>query len=102
MTNIVVRLITLVLIGFASHVFAGGDPELGKKKSMLCVSCHGANGVSVGPLWPNLAGQKAAYTEKQLKAFRSGERKDMMMNQYAKPLSDDDIKHLSAYYESLK
>ncbi len=93
---------SLTLLTFASVSMAGGDPELGKKKSMLCVSCHGVNGVSVGPIWPNLAGQKAAYTEKQLKAFRSGERTDMMMNQYAKTLSDADIKNLSAYYESLK
>jgi len=78
------------------------DIAAGQKKAMLCISCHGAQGVSMSPLWPNLAGQKAAYTEKQLKAFRSGERKDPLMEPMAKPLSDADIKNLSAYYESLK
>jgi cytochrome c553 len=92
----------IILSAMSGSVAAGGDPVAGKKKAMLCVSCHGANGISVGPLWPNLAGQKAAYTSKQLKAFRSGERNDMMMSQYAKTLSDDDIEDLAAYYEKLK
>lgn len=78
------------------------DVEKGKQKSIICASCHGGNGISSSPLWPNLAGQKPAYLEKQLHAFRSGERKDAMMVSMAKPLSDEDIKNLAAYYASLK
>ena len=44
-----------------------------------CVGCHGAAGISASPIWPNLAGQKAAYTVKQLKDFQSGARKDASM-----------------------
>lgn len=75
--------------------------KMGKQKSMICASCHGSNGISNGPLWPNLAGQKSAYTAKQLKAFRDGERKDPMMTEFVKSLSDEDIKAISTYYESL-
>jgi len=94
----------VILLGglFMSTAALAGDPVAGEKKAMVCASCHGAKGISLSPLWPNLAGQKAAYTEKQLKAFRSGERNDPLMMPMAKPLTDEDIKNLAAYYESLK
>jgi cytochrome c553 len=41
------------------------------------------------------------YLEKQMKAFRSEERKDETMNVVAKPLSDDDIADLAAWYSGL-
>ena len=53
-----------------------GDPEAGKRKAIVCSACHGPDGNSINPLWPKLAGQHAAYLTKQMKAFRSGERKD--------------------------
>ncbi len=67
-----------------------------------CVACHGADGIGKAPQYPNLAGQKAAYIEKQLRAFRSGERKDPNMSAMAKPLSDQDITDLAAYFENLE
>jgi cytochrome c553 len=66
-----------------------------------CVGCHGADGIGKAPQYPNLAGQKAAYIEKQLRAFRSGERTDPNMSAMAKPLSDQDIVELAAYFESV-
>ena len=45
------------------------NPNAAEQKSAACVACHGATGVSTIPMYPNLAGQKAAYLEKQLKAF---------------------------------
>ncbi len=85
-------------IGAAAH---GADPEAGKAASATCTACHGANGVSNNPLWPNLAGQKDQYLIKQMKAFKSGERKDPLMSPMAAPLSDADIENLAAYYSSL-
>lgn len=85
-------------IGAAAHA---ADPEAGKALSGTCVACHGANGISNNPLWPNLAGQKDQYLVKQLKAFKSGDRKDPLMSPMAAPLSDADIENLSAYYSSL-
>lgn len=79
-----------------------GDAALGKKKSAVCTACHGPAGISISPLWPNLAGQKEQYIIKQLKAFKSGERKEPTMLPFITPLSDDDIKNLAAYYSSLK
>ena len=78
-----------------------GDVEAGKSKAASCASCHGPQGISNNPLWPNLAGQKAGYLVKQMKAFRDGTRSDPMMSPMAKPLSDADIENLAAYYASL-
>jgi len=85
----------------ASGAAMAGDAAAGKAKSATCAGCHGAAGVSNNPLWPNLASQKEAYLVKQLKAFRDGTRTDPMMAPMAKPLSDDDINNLAAYFSSL-
>jgi cytochrome c553 len=89
-----------VLLGLSSSVLAG-DAAAGKAKAASCVGCHGAEGVSNNPLWPNLAGQQAAYLVKQMKGFRDGNRTDPMMSPMAKPLSDSDIENIAAYYSSL-
>ena len=89
-----------VLAGISGAGYAG-DVAAGKAKSATCAGCHGAQGVSNNPLWPNLAGQQEGYLVKQLQAFREGTRSDPMMSPMAKPLSDIDIQNLAAYYSSL-
>jgi cytochrome c553 len=84
-----------------SGAAAAGDAEAGKVKAASCAGCHGPEGVSSNPMWPNLAGQKEGYLVKQLKAFRDGVRTDPMMSPMAKPLTDDDIENLAAYFSSL-
>ena len=79
-----------------------GDAAAGKKKAVVCSACHGIDGNSINPLWPHLAGQHAAYLTKQMKAFKSGARKDPVMAPMAMPLSDTDIEDLSAFYASQK
>ncbi len=94
---------TLILALMASLGAANAaDIEAGKAKSALCAACHGANGISPSPLWPNLAGQKEAYLAKQIRAFKSGERKDPSMAPMVAALTDADIDNLAAYYASLK
>ncbi|WP_371187304.1 cytochrome c [Thalassotalea maritima] len=78
------------------------DIEAGKAKAAVCAACHGAEGVSAVPMYPNLAGQKEAYIAKQLKDFKAGTRKDPVMAPMAMPLTDADIANLAAYYASLK
>ena len=90
-----------VLSVSASSAIAAGDAAAGKTKAASCAACHGIDGMSKVPLYPNLKGQKAAYLEKQLKAFRAGDRKDPTMNAMSKPLSDADIANLAAFYSSL-
>ena len=78
------------------------DAQAGAKKSAPCQTCHGKDGMGTLPDAPHLAGQPAIYLERALKAYRSGERKNEMMNAMAKPLTDDDIRDLAAHYASIK
>lgn len=90
----------MISLPVVSH--AAGDAAAGKSKAASCAACHGAEGISAMDQWPNLAGQKAGYLVKQMKAFRDGDRKDPMMSPMAAALSDDDIDNLAAFFSSLK
>ena len=97
----------VVAIAFALGTFsatspAAGDAAAGQAKAGICAACHGPTGTSPNDLWPNLAGQKAGYIVKQLKALRDGTRTDPMMSPMAKPLSDADIENLAAFFSSQK
>ena len=78
-----------------------GSAEAGKAKSLTCTACHGAEGNSVNPLWPNTAGQHAKYVTTQLQAFKSGGRMDPLMTSQAMLLNDQDMADLAVYFESL-
>lgn len=92
----------LVVLGAFGTAQAAGDAAAGKNKSALCASCHGADGNSMVPTFPKLAGQHASYIAKQLADFKSGARKDPTMSGMAMPLSDQDMADLAAYYASQK
>ena len=92
--------ILLVLLSFAAPAGAA-DVKAGEQKSGVCAGCHGADGISVSPDIPNLAGQKAEYLTAQLKAFREDKRKNPLMNAIAPQLSDADVDNLVAYFSSL-
>jgi cytochrome c553 len=81
---------------------ASGDPAVGKKKSTPCQACHGNEGVSPSPDFPNLAGQYADYTETALRHYKAGKRKNPIMAEQVKNLSDKDMMDLAAYYASLR
>ena len=78
-----------------------GSGDAGKAKSLTCAACHGAQGNSVNPLWPNIAGQHAGYTVSQLQAFKSGSRQNPLMSSQAMLLADEDMRDLAVYFESL-
>jgi cytochrome c553 len=80
---------------------AEADVEAGKAAAGACQACHGKDGIGLTPQTPNLAGQKQLYLSNQLIAYRSGTRKNNIMSPLAKPLSDEDIANLAAYYASL-
>ena len=92
----------LILAASANIAIAGGDAAAGKAKAATCNACHGANGISAMPIYPNLAGQKEAYLVKQMKAFKDKSRKDPTMNAMAAPLSDADMANIAAHYAGMK
>ena len=63
-----------------------------------CQACHGAGGISRNPRIPNLAGQQADYLVAQLRAFRSGTRKNDLMESVAAQLSDAEMTALARYW----
>src|SRR3990172_7403132 len=60
-------------------ISAAGDAVTGKTISASCTACHGTDGNSTNPLWPNLAGQHPDYIVKQLQDFKSGARPNAIM-----------------------
>jgi cytochrome c553 len=59
-------------------------------------------GISIAPIYPNLAGQKQEYLVAQLQAFRDGSRKNPIMQPMAKGLTDADIANIAVYVSTLK
>jgi len=92
-------LLSAALFAFVSGAFAAsGDSEAGKKKSAPCAACHGENGISVSPEFPNLAGQYPDYIEAALKHYQNGKRKNPIMAAQVKDLSPKDMLDLAAYF----
>jgi cytochrome c553 len=84
----------------ATDTKSAGDPEAGKVKSASCAACHGADGNSLNPEWPKLAGQHEDYMVKQLLYFHSGERVNDTMKGMVEGLSEQDAQDLAAYFSS--
>jgi cytochrome c553 len=74
----------------------------GKSVFLTCAGCHGDNGVSVNPEWPNLAGQKKEYLQKQIHDFKAGVRKNALMEPMAQMLSEEDIIAVTTYLSEQK
>jgi cytochrome c553 len=74
----------------------------GEVKAKACAVCHGPQGIAVAPEAPNLAGQPEHYLSTQLRAYRSGARQHAVMNVIAKPLADQDIADLAAWFAGFK
>lgn len=93
-------------LGLATVVQAApmpkGDAAAGQTKAAACGACHGADGNSMAPTFPRLAGQNAKYTFKQLQDFKAGRRLDPTMQGMAAPLSEQDMADLAAYYAEQK
>ena len=70
---------------------------------VACASCHGADGGGNEQSgFPRLAGLYAAYIENQLQAYKQGQTKNPVMAGMAAPLTEQDIKHVAAYYAGLR
>jgi cytochrome c553 len=78
-----------------------GDATAGQQKSAVCGACHGVDGNSLIPTYPNLAGQHASYIQSQLVAFKAGQRKNVTMEPMAAPLSEQDQADLAVYFSGL-
>ena len=77
------------------------DLNAGKQVAeTVCAACHGVNGVSPIPAQPNLGGQNVKYLYKQLVEFKSGYRKNGIMQSQVANLSQQDLANVAGYYAS--
>lgn len=92
----------LLLLGTSGVTLAqeSAAPAAEPKPWDTCVSCHGADGNSVNPIWPSLAGQGAPYIAKQLYDFKGGRRADPLMSGMAMAVPDDKVDEVAEYFAS--
>jgi len=80
----------------AAPAFA--DASAGEKKSASCTTCHGNDGNSAAAAYPNLAGQTSVYLNKQLKDFKEGKRKSVVMSPMVGFMTEQDMQDLADYF----
>ncbi len=100
------RALTLLLSGatlafVSTQLLASGSIENGKQKAATCFACHGADGNSVDPQYPRLAGQYNMYLQQVLHEYKDGQRENPIMKGMVATLSDQDIEDVAAYFSSL-
>ncbi len=78
------------------------DVAKGQQLAATCLACHTADGSRGSPANPILQGQHPEYIVKQLIEFKSGKRKNAVMAGMAAALSEEDMKHIAAFYASKK
>src|SRR5690606_10658116 len=103
---------SLFMFAGSAHA-AAADRVAGQAafEKFACASCHGADAkTSTLPTYPILAGQHADYLQHALRAYKRGQagmpasanvRNNAVMGAMAAPLSDADIRNISAWLESL-
>jgi cytochrome c553 len=92
----------VVLLNASPALAQGAAAGAQKVKALGCIACHGRDGVSKLPEAPNLAGQVEVYLKGALAAYRSGARKNELMNTVAEKLTDADIADLASYYAGIE
>lgn len=70
--------------------------------SATCTSCHGADGIGISGIYPNLAGQHRDYLEHSLRDYKSGKRKNPIMAGIMSGVDVKDIPALAKFFASQK
>ena len=102
LTQRVLGVILAVTCGFTLYVAADepANASAGATKAAACSACHGNDGNSVIPDYPNIGGQNAKYLEIQMRLMRDGERVIPLMAGQLDAMSDQDLKDIAAHYAS--
>ncbi len=92
--------VALIAVLLAPSIFAEGNAEVGKAKTVVCSACHGADGNSATGAFPKLAGLGEKYLSKQMQDIKSGDRTVAEMTGMLTAYTDQDIANVAAYYSS--
>jgi len=82
-------------------IVSSASAETIERRAVPCFACHGEHGQSETENTPSLGGQQAPYALIQLYMFREKLRANEIMNEMAKPLSDDDLRTFSDFIAKL-
>ncbi|MEM6162204.1 cytochrome c [Erwinia sp. P6884] len=100
------RMLSVVMLtAITLPALAEGSAQAGEQKAARCQGCHGAQGISTVPGYPNLAGQNADYLASALQAYKTGGRSGgeaEMMKAFVAGFSEQDIKDIAAWYAGLR
>ena len=92
----------LLTLGISGLAHAAGDAAAGQGKIAMCSACHNADGNSLLPNFPKLAGQGERYLFKQMQEIKSGVRPVVEMTGMLDAMTDQDLEDISAWYSSQK
>jgi cytochrome c553 len=92
-----------IAVFFAGKPLTGSGKAQGTvpKAAMVCVSCHGQDGVAIAPMYPSLAGQHQDYLVRALEEYQNGGRKNPIMKGMVASLKPADIAEIAAYFSAL-
>ena len=94
-----ISILLAAVVALACSPALAADLAAGQAKvKEVCQACHGLDGNSQSPDYPRLGGQHADYLAKALRDYKSGARKNPIMNGFAATLSDQDIDNVTAYF----
>lgn len=97
MNKLLVSLVLSLGVAGSAHALQG-DAEAGQGKVAVCAACHGNDGNSIMPNWPNLAGQGERYLLKQLVEIKEGVRVVPEMTAIVANMSEQDLADAAAFY----
>ncbi len=100
MNKLVVSL--LLTLGISGLAHAAGDAAAGQGKVAMCSACHNADGNSMLPNFPKLAGQGQRYLLKQMHDIKSNTRPVIEMTGMLDAMTEQDLKDIAAWYSSQK
>lgn len=99
MNKLLVSLVLSLGVAGTAHALPG-DAAAGKDKVAMCAACHGADGNSLLPNFPNLAGLGQKYLQKQMLDIKEGRRAVVEMTGMLDAMSVQDLWDIAAFYDS--
>ena len=90
--------VALMLSALAGAAGAADVAAGAAKAKEVCAACHGMDGNSPQPDSPRLGGQYPDFLVKALRDYKSGARKNPVMQGFAAALTKQDIENLAAHY----
>lgn len=89
----------MLCFAYAANGLSGqDDAKTTRMAAEICGGCHGADGNSLAPEFPTLAGQQKVYLLREMRDYKEGRRHSEVMVPMVSSLSEEDMTKLAAYY----